>query len=42
MARGSLYHRLLNYAILAILALPAVWPFLHEGLPRSNDHLTHV
>jgi hypothetical protein len=42
MARGPLYHRLINYAILAILALPAVWPFLHEGLPRSNDHLTHV
>lgn len=37
-----MYHRLINYAILAVLALPAIWPFLHEGLPRSNDHLTHV
>lgn len=37
-----MYHRFYNLAILAALALPAVWPFLHAGLPRSNDHLTHV
>ncbi len=42
MARPPLYHRFFNHAILAVLALPALWPFLHEGLPRSNDHLTHV
>jgi len=42
MARSLLYHRFFDHAILAVLALPALWPFLHEGLPRSNDHLTHV
>lgn len=42
MVQRPIYHRFFNFAILAVLALPALWPFLHEGLPRSNDHLTHV
>lgn len=33
--------RLRPYLLLALFALPAIWPFFHPGLPRSNDHLTH-
>ncbi len=29
------------YTLLTLLALPALWPLLHPGLPRSNDHLPH-
>ncbi len=33
--------RLQPYLLLALFALPAIWPFFHPGLPRSNDHLIH-
>ncbi len=35
-------HRLRPYFLLALLALPALWPFTHLGLPRTNDNLPHL
>jgi hypothetical protein len=29
------------YTLLTLLALPALWPLLHPGLARANDHLPH-
>jgi hypothetical protein len=37
----SRFRRLQPYLLLALFALPAIWPFFHPGLPRSNDHLIH-
>src|SRR3990172_9212667 len=34
--------RLKSYALLALMALPALWPFFQPGLPRTNDNLTHL
>ncbi len=28
--------------VLTLLALPALWPWLHPGLPRTNDALPHL
>jgi hypothetical protein len=33
--------RLYPYALLALLALPALWPLAGPGLPRTNDALPH-
>ena len=30
------------YALLFLFSLPALWPLLHEGLPRTNDALPHL
>ncbi len=35
-------HHLKPYALLLILALPALWPSALPGLPRSNDGLAHL
>lgn len=37
----SRFRRVQPYLLLALFALPAIWPFFHPGLPRSNDHLIH-
>ncbi len=42
MSREVLIRRLQPYLLLALFALPAIWPFIHPGLPRSNDHLPHL
>jgi len=34
--------RLQPYLLLTLFALPAVWPFTHPGLPRTNDNLPHL
>ena len=34
--------RLQPYLLLALLALPALWPLAGPGLPRTNDNLTHL
>jgi len=41
MPREAWPRRLQPYLLLALFALPAIWPFFHPGLPRSNDHLIH-
>ncbi len=33
--------RLTPYLLLALFALPALWPFFQAGLPRTNDNLPH-
>lgn len=30
------------YTLLAVFALPALWPLAGEGLPRTNDNLPHL
>jgi hypothetical protein len=37
----ALWRRLKPYALLTILALPALWPTALAGIPRTNDNLDH-
>lgn len=37
----SWLRRLQPYLLLTLLALPALWPLTHAGLPRTNDNLPH-
>jgi Dolichyl-phosphate-mannose-protein mannosyltransferase len=38
----ALWRRLKPYALLTLLALPALWPSAGPGIPRTNDNLTHL
>jgi len=38
----ALWRRLKPYALVLLLALPALWPSALAGIPRTNDALTHV
>jgi hypothetical protein len=38
----AFWRRLQPYALLLLLALPALWPSALAGIPRTNDGLTHV
>lgn len=35
------WRRAYPYVLLALFALPALWPLTHPGLPRTNDNLPH-
>ena len=38
----ALLRRLKPFALLFLLALPALWPSALPGLPRTNDSLAHL
>ncbi len=38
----ALWRRLKPYVLLLLLALPALWPSLPAGIPRTNDSLDHL
>ena len=38
----GLLRRLKPYALICLLALPALWPAALAGIPRTNDGLAHL